>query len=79
MTWLGVVGTGIATVMFYRLVQTRGPLYAGMVTYVIPLGALAWGWYDGETVTGMQLLALVGVFAAVAMVQWRGRGREADL
>ena len=43
MAWLGIVGTGIATVMFYRLVQTHGPLYAGMVTYVIPLGALAWG------------------------------------
>jgi drug/metabolite transporter (DMT)-like permease len=76
MAWLGVVGTGVATVMFYRLVQTRGPLYAGMVTYVIPLGALSWGWYDGETVAGMQLLALVGVFAAVAMVQWQRRKAE---
>lgn len=73
LAWLGIVGTGLATVMFYRLIQTHGPLYAGMVTYVIPLGALAWGWFDGETVTGAQLLALSGVFAAVAMVQWRGR------
>jgi len=46
------------------------------VTYVIPLGALAWGWSDDETVTGTQLLALVGVFAAVAMVQWRGKKAE---
>jgi drug/metabolite transporter (DMT)-like permease len=74
MAWLGVVGTGIGTVLFYRLIQTHGPLYAGMVTYVIPLGALSWGWFDGETVTGAQLLALGGVFAAVAMVQWKGRG-----
>jgi drug/metabolite transporter (DMT)-like permease len=74
MAWLGVIGTGIATVMFYRLIQTHGPLYAGMVTYVIPLGALAWGWYDDETVTGAQIIALVGVLAAVAMVQWKGRG-----
>ncbi len=73
MAWLGIVGTGIATVLFYRLIQTHGPLYAGMVTYVIPLGALSWGWYDGETVTGAQLLALVGVFAAVTMVQWPGK------
>jgi len=69
LAWLGVIGTGLATVMFYRLIQTHGPLYAGMVTYVIPLGALAWGWLDGETVTTMQLLALAGVLAAVAMVQ----------
>ena len=70
LAWLGIIGTGIATVMFYRLIQTHGPLYAGMVTYVIPLGALAWGWFDDETVTGTQLLALVGVLAAVTMVQW---------
>jgi drug/metabolite transporter (DMT)-like permease len=69
LTWLGVVGTGLATVMFYRLIQTHGPLYAGMVTYVIPLGALAWGWMDGEKVTATQLIALAGVFAAVALVQ----------
>jgi drug/metabolite transporter (DMT)-like permease len=47
-----------------------------MVTYVIPLGALAWGWFDDEAVTGTQLLALVGVFAAVAMVQWPSRKAE---
>jgi drug/metabolite transporter (DMT)-like permease len=76
LAWLGIIGTGIATVMFYRLIQTHGPLYAGMVTYVIPLGALAWGWFDDEAVTGTQLLALVGVFAAVAMVQWPSRKAE---
>jgi len=71
LAWLGIIGTGIATVLFYRLIQTHGPLYAGMVTYVIPLGALTWGWFDGETVTGAQLVALGGVFAAVAMVQYK--------
>ncbi len=77
LAWLGTIGTGLATVMFYRLIQTHGPLYAGMVTYVIPLGALAWGWFDDETVTATQLLALLGVFAAVAMVQWPQR-KKAD-
>lgn len=80
LAWLGVIGTGVTTVMFYHLVQTRGPLYAGMVTYVIPLGALAWGWFDGEAVTATQLLALVGVFAAIAMVQWpQGNKTEFDV
>lgn len=75
LAWLGIIGTGIATVMFYRLIQTHGPLYAGMVTYVVPIGAVIWGWADGETITAGQLAALVGVFVAVAMVQWRKRGR----
>jgi drug/metabolite transporter (DMT)-like permease len=71
LAWLGIIGTGIATVMFYHLIQARGPLYAGMVTYLIPIGAVVWGWVDGETVTPAQLAALAGVFAAVTMVQWK--------
>jgi drug/metabolite transporter (DMT)-like permease len=79
LAWLGVIGTGLAAVMFYRLIQTHGPLYAGMVAYVIPLGALVWGWLDHETVTTGQLVALGGVFAAVAMVQWKPKPREAQV
>jgi drug/metabolite transporter (DMT)-like permease len=74
LAWLGIIGTGIATVLFYRLIQTHGPLYAGMVTYIIPIGAMAWGWVDNETITARQLAALGGVFIAVAMVQWKKRG-----
>lgn len=68
---LGVLGTGLAIAGLYHLVQARGPLWAGMVTYLIPLGAIAWGWLDGEAVTGLQLLALAGVLAMVALVQLR--------
>lgn len=78
LVWLGVVGTGLATVMFYRLIQTHGPLYAGMVTYVIPLGAMAWGYLDGEKVTALQLLALAGVLAAVAMVQCKPKKTQPE-
>lgn len=76
LAWLGIIGTGIATVMFYHLIQTRGPLYAGMVTYLIPIGAVVWGWVDGETVTPAQLAALAGVFLAVAMVQWKKKAND---
>ncbi len=75
--WLGVVGTGVATVIFYNMVQTRGPLYAGMVTYVIPLGALAWGSVDNETITFRQVIALLGVLASVAMVQYKNKPKPA--
>lgn len=79
LVWLGVIGTGLATVMFYRMIQTHGPLYAGMVTYVIPLGALAWGWFDDEKVTTIQLIALTGVLIAVAMVQWKPKKKTTTL
>jgi drug/metabolite transporter (DMT)-like permease len=67
---LGFIGTGIVVVLFYNLIQNQGPLFAGMVAYVIPLGAIAWGWADDETVTLVQLCAILGVLAMVAVVQW---------
>ena len=36
---LAVLGTGLAAVFFFILIEKRGPLFAGMVTYLIPLGA----------------------------------------
>ncbi|MDA3961580.1 MAG: DMT family transporter [Planctomycetota bacterium] len=67
---LGVLGTGAAIAGLYHLIRIRGPLWAGMVTYVIPLGAIGWGWVDSEQVTLLQCLAMAGVLAMVALVQF---------
>ncbi len=66
---LGTLGTGLAVYLFYRLILGEGPLFAGMVTYVIPWGALLWGWADAERITTLQVVALVGVALMVAVVQ----------
>jgi len=71
LVFLGVVGTGLATFMFYKLVQQRGPLFAGMVTYIIPCVAQAFGFLGGETISTAQIASLGIVFAMVALVQWR--------
>jgi drug/metabolite transporter (DMT)-like permease len=68
---LGVVGTGICVLIFVHLIKTQGPLFAGMVTYVIPVVALMWGQFDRERLTTTQVAAIVGVLAMVALVQWR--------
>jgi drug/metabolite transporter (DMT)-like permease len=68
---LGVVGTGICVLIFVHLIKTQGPLFAGMVTYVIPVVALMWGQFDRERLTATQVAAIAGVLAMVALVQWR--------
>lgn len=68
---LGVVCTGLAAAMFVRLIQDQGPLFAGMVNYLVPAFAVIWGWADGERVTAVQLVALLGVLSMVAVVQYR--------
>lgn len=67
---LGVVSTGFATLIFNKLIVDHGPLFAGMSTNLIPLGALIWGWVDHEHITPLQLGALFGLLTMVAVVQF---------
>ncbi len=66
---LGVVCTAAAVFMFYKLVQTRGPLFAGMVTYIIPCLAMLVGLATGETISKTQWGALAVILCMVALVQ----------
>lgn len=70
LAFLGVVGTGISVLVFIHLVLKQGPLFAGMITYVVPVLAVMWGAYDHEVITSQQVAAMVGVLAMVALVQY---------
>lgn len=65
---LGVVGTGIANLIFFRLIQISSPVFATSVTYLIPVIAFSWGLLDNETLTSIQFLGafiiLIGVYMA---------------
>jgi drug/metabolite transporter (DMT)-like permease len=65
---LGIVGTAIATIIFYALVKSAGGLFASMVTYGIPFVAIAWGIYYGESFSmakiGYLFIILLGVYLA---------------
>ena len=67
---LGCVGTGLANWMFNRLLHLEGPLFAGMVTNLVPLGAVIWGWADREHVSGLQWICLIGTMLMVGLVQY---------
>lgn len=69
---LGILGTGFALLAVNWLIVTKGPLFAGMVTYVVPTLALVWGAVDGEVITSRQLSAMAGVLGMVALVQFGG-------
>lgn len=76
---LGVFGTGLCILIFVHLIKTQGPLFAGMVTYVIPVVALMWGQFDRETLSVRQLAAVAGVLAMVALVQWNATNKNAEV
>jgi drug/metabolite transporter (DMT)-like permease len=63
---LGIVGTGIANILFYKLIQISSPVFATSVTYLIPVVAFFWGLLDSEMLTPIQFLGafiiLIGVY-----------------
>jgi drug/metabolite transporter (DMT)-like permease len=67
---LGVLGTGLGVLIFTKLLQEHGPLFASMVTYLIPTIALVWGWIDNEPITAIQVAGLAGALSMVAIVQY---------
>ncbi|MGO4817602.1 DMT family transporter [Flavobacterium sp. W22_SRS_FP1] len=63
---LGVVGTGIANIFFFKLIQISSPVFATSVTYLIPVVAFFWGLLDNEMLTPVQFVGafiiLIGVY-----------------
>jgi drug/metabolite transporter (DMT)-like permease len=62
---LGVVGSAIATALFYILVKQAGALFASLVTYGIPFIALGWGFVYGEAITTLEVVALGIILSGV--------------
>lgn len=70
---LAVVSTGLAYVIFFRLIAKVGPANAITVTFLVPAFAVAWGaLFLGETVTGQMVIGcgviLVGTALATGLV-----------
>lgn len=64
---LGVINTGVASVIFYQLMKKAGPVFASTVTYIIPFVALGWGVYFGEVVTLLQMIGMLVILIGVRL------------
>lgn len=63
---LGVIGSGMANIIFFKLIQISSPVFATSVTYLIPIVAFFWGLLDNEILSPIQFLGafiiLLGVY-----------------
>jgi drug/metabolite transporter (DMT)-like permease len=67
---LGVICSGIAYALYYRLIQRIGGNRAVTVTYLVPLFAVLWAWgLLGETPTWPMLAAGALILGSVALTQ----------
>lgn len=69
---LGALCSGVAFVMYYRLIYRIGAPRAATVAYLIPLFGVFWAWLVlGEVITGTMILAGVLILLGVALSQQR--------
>ena len=65
---LGVLGSGIAYLLFYYMVQKGSAEFATLVTYLVPVTALVWGSvYLNEIITFQMVAGLLCVLTGVYM------------
>jgi len=62
---LGIMGTAIALILFNKLVQLTDPVFTSSVTYLIPLVAVSWGLFDGESLILAQVIGIATILLGV--------------
>ncbi len=68
---LGILGTAVASILFYMLVKRAGGLFASLVTYGIPFVAIGWGIYYQERISHLQVIALVVILLGVYVANYQ--------
>jgi drug/metabolite transporter (DMT)-like permease len=65
---LGIVGSGISSIVFYKLLQISSPLFASSVTYMIPIVGVSLGVLSGETITMWHLIGMSFIIFGVLLM-----------
>ena len=86
LTWmcviaLGIVCTGFAYVIYFRLVEHVNAAYAASVTFIVPIFGLLWGaLFLGEKVTPMMGVGCIVVLGGTVLASGKlGWGRPVDI
>lgn len=70
---LAILGTAVANMYFNKLIHVSSPVFAASVTYLIPLVAILWGVWDGESINAYQLLGGLIILFGVWLVNKKKR------
>ena len=70
--WLGILGSGIAMLMFYYLLHEIGPTRTTLVTYLFPVGGVIFGvLFLNEHLSWQLLAGTLLVISSLAVVNWK--------
>lgn len=68
---LALGSTVLASVLFFHLIQIMGPIPSSMVSYLVPIVALGWGFADGEWIGWIHFLGMGLIFGGVFLSRRR--------
>ena len=67
---LGTVSTGVATFVWFKIVDLEGPIFMSMVNYLIPVWALVLGIYLlDESINFAIIVGLAFIFSGIWLIQ----------
>ena len=72
-TVLGVLGSGLAYLMFFRLLATISPTRTVAVTYLLPIWGLFWGFVAGEEIRWTALAGVAVVLVGLVLLNLRSK------
>ena len=67
---LSIVGTFLANILFFKLIQITEPVFSSTVSYLIPFVALGWGFVDGEYISIYHILALALILGGIVVIKF---------
>ncbi|MCA1041012.1 DMT family transporter [Bacillus infantis] len=78
---LGALGSGAAYLLYYFLVQKGSPEFASLVTYIVPVSAIAWGYFLlGEHIKPGMAVGLAVIFLGIYISSYKvKREKKRDL
>ena len=65
---LAIVGSALSVIIFNVLIKMAGTVFASSCTYLIPIVAVAWGVFMGETINLMQILSVLAIILSVYLI-----------
>ena len=70
--WLGVFGSGLAYLCYFRILRDWGATRTSMVAYLLPVVGIVMGTFRGEAVTIERVVGTVLIVGGVALVNSAG-------
>jgi len=70
---LAIMGTAISLILFNLLIKRTTALFASSITYLVPIIAIGWGFFDGEKVEWMHFMWIIFILLGVYLVNRKPR------